>query len=214
MKILLKIDNYHIHKSDLINKNIEYYFEMNVKLVPIIEIINSSGTVLFKYPQYTLLDKIVDVWKIIIKYYYDYKPFIIGKYSGKYEGYHLITHEECKSSEFVSLLSFYYKTNHGVTVLDKIDRSFVWNDNKAFSIDNISIQCCRAGPNELTRLCYGLTKTDIKNEIYRIKTGEITTTSVNPITGLFVLNNLFFPVIPDEPIAHVQQNSYLYLDYL
>lgn len=184
---------------------------MDVKLIPIIEIINSSGTVVFKYPQYTLLDKIVDVWKIIIKYYYSYQPFAIGQYSKKYEGYRLITHEECKSSEFVSLLASYYKTNHGVIVLDKINRSFVWNKNKAFSIDNISIQCWKADTNNLTRLCVGLSDNHIKDDIHRIKTGKITT--VNPIVGLFVLNDLFFPIIPDEIVPTVQRNDELYLDY-
>ena len=189
---------------------------MNVKLVPIIEIINSSGTVLFKYPQYTLLDKIVDVWKIIIKYYYDYRPFAVGNYAGKYEGYRLITHEECKSPEFVSLFSSHCKISYGIMALDKIERSFLYNNNKALSLKEsfwgyTSIQCWKAGPGDLTRLCSGSTDNDIKNVTHKIETGKISPDG--SIVGLFVLNDLFFPFIPDEIIPSTQKNNHLYLDY-
>lgn len=41
-------------------------------------IIDLKGNIIFKFPPNTLLEKITDVWPLIIDYYENYYPFAVG----------------------------------------------------------------------------------------------------------------------------------------
>jgi len=215
---------------------------MSIKLVPIIEIVRNDA-ILFKYPPHTLLDKIVDVWEIIIDYHRHYRPFVIGNYSGKYEGYRLITHEECKSHEFISLFASHYRINHGIHASDKIYDSHLYNDNKVFSIYDQPIKCHRSCCDGIIRLSITGLKGDVKKYIQYIETGKVNTlrdginnipkmhqpsgtcnfSRIDPplsVSGLFVQVDLSFPIIPEKIIVLSPEtpqreikNDYLYLNY-
>lgn len=90
---------------------------MSIVFNQITEISDSDGKVLIKYPVNTLLDRITDVWPLIIDYYQNFRPFVFGVHSGSYSNYRLITHEECNTKTFVQLLKTHYKKNKGIRSL-------------------------------------------------------------------------------------------------
>jgi len=71
-------------------------------------ILDTKGNVIFKFPPNTLLEKITDVWPLIIDYYENYYPFAVGTAD---ENYREVTLEESKSNEFTKLFSAIYMDN-------------------------------------------------------------------------------------------------------
>jgi len=67
-----------------------------------------NGETIFKFPPNTLLERIVDVWQLIINYYENYYPFAIG-YPDK--NYRELTPIEAKTDEFIKLFVTIVKQN-------------------------------------------------------------------------------------------------------
>lgn len=84
---------------------------MNVpRLIPTLSynIKDTSGNILLEFPLNTLLDKITDEWSLIMNYYENYYPIVIGV---NIDGYRPITYEECKTDKFIKLFIMSYKKN-------------------------------------------------------------------------------------------------------
>ena len=65
-------------------------------------IIDPKGNVIFKFPPNILLEKITDVWPLIIDYYENYYPFAVGNPD---QNYREVTLEESKTNGFIKLFS-------------------------------------------------------------------------------------------------------------
>ena len=72
-------------------------------------ICDNSDNVIFKFPQNTLLDKISDVWPLIMSYYTNYYPFTIGIDD---ENYRELTYDEAKTDQFIKLFAIAYRKNN------------------------------------------------------------------------------------------------------
>ena len=69
---------------------------------------DANGKVLFKFPANTVLDKITDVWPLIMNYYENFYPIMIGGQCGKYRE---LTTKEFKTDKFIKLFSDMYREN-------------------------------------------------------------------------------------------------------
>ena len=67
---------------------------------------DSKGNILFEFPPNTLLERITDVWPIIINYYENFFPFAIETTNSNYRK---LTIEECKQESFVRLFGTAYR---------------------------------------------------------------------------------------------------------
>lgn len=116
---------------------------MSIVFNQVIEISNPNGKVLIKYPVGTLLDRITDVWPLIIEYYQNFHPFAFGVYSGSYPYYRLITHEECNTKTFVQLMKTHYGKNKGIRSLVSDDeytqRKYLCSDKGNIYVDERKI---------------------------------------------------------------------------
>src|SRR6266567_3937556 len=108
---------------------------MSIIFNQITEISDAKGNVLIKYPIGTLLDRITDVWPIIIEYYHHFRPFAIGLHSDSYLNHRLITHDECNTKTFTQLFGAYYgksyyKKRKGIHALvtNNIRRKYLCSD--------------------------------------------------------------------------------------
>lgn len=76
---------------------------------------DNEGNVIFKFPPNTLLERIIDVWPLIINYYQEYYPFAIGKIeentSPFIKNYRPLTYIESKKDNFIKLFSVVHKKN-------------------------------------------------------------------------------------------------------
>jgi len=68
-------------------------------------IFDAKGNILFQFPPNTLLEKIIDVWPLIMNYYENYNLFSIGAH----EGYRPVTLEEFKTNGFIKSFSSEYR---------------------------------------------------------------------------------------------------------
>lgn len=79
---------------------------MNPRLL---NVIFDNDDIIFKFPQNTLLDKITDVWSLIMNYYKNYYPFMIGVTD---KNYRELRYEEAKTDKFIKLFATAYKNNN------------------------------------------------------------------------------------------------------
>ena len=89
---------------------------LKILMKPVLSYIieDNIGNFLFRYPPNTLLDKITDVWPLIVDYYDNYYPFSIQKSIGgvsvsQGDIYRHLTFDEIKTNSFVRLFSVSYK---------------------------------------------------------------------------------------------------------
>lgn len=159
------------------------------KNTEITEILDSSRKVLIIYPVNTLLDKITDVWPLIINYYNGFRPFAFGIHSDKYTHYRLITHEECSTKNFIKLFKTYYEKSHGIRSLvsDHVEPKYLCSDTGSLTINNNVLYL-----KYYHVLCdwhYGIFHINMISDIEKIKT-------INKVYhdsfGLFVLSHLNF----------------------
>jgi len=88
---------------------------------------DTKGNILFEFPPNSLLERIIDVWPIIIDYHENYFPFVVEMTNSNYRK---ITIEECKLESFVRLFSIAYRKK-------RITRKDVFV--KRLCIDNIPL---------------------------------------------------------------------------
>mgnify|MGYP003388057051 CR=1 FL=1 len=94
---------------------------MSIKIVHINHILNSNNQEIFSVPSHTLLDKILpELWSPIINYYYHHRPFVIGGWKPKYNGYRMITQPECETDDFKKLFEEYREINKGLYSMDNM----------------------------------------------------------------------------------------------
>ena len=170
---------------------------MNIVLnqsTEITEILDSDEKVLIKYPIGTLLDKITDVWSLIIDYYHHFRPFAFGMHSDKYTHYRLITHEECNTKKFIQLFKAYYgksyyKKEYGIRSLvsDGTAQKYLCSDIGSLTINNNVLYLNYY--YILRDWHYSIVHINMISDIEKIKT-------INKICGepygLFVLSHLNF----------------------
>jgi len=106
---------------------------MNLKFVEVIKIYSNNNDLLLEYPKNTLLDEIIDVWPIIIRYL-NPNLFMIGKHCDNYNGFRLITRDECKTKLFISLFYANYIERNGIAVL--FDNNYVGDGIRYISSNN------------------------------------------------------------------------------
>lgn len=175
---------------------------MHIKIVETVKIFNINNKLLIEYPKNTLLDKIVDVWPIIAKYN-NPNLFMIGKHADKYDGFRLITNEECRTNLFVSLFCANYIEKNGIAVLfDNDDLSdgprYISNQKSLLLIDieAIHIQRCIFKKNDIiecrTNYYSGANLIRKISDIYTRET-YVKWSGCNNGMGLFVPND--FPFI-------------------
>ena len=101
---------YHPLLKKLINK-LSHVTIIKIKLIssmkPVLSYVirDTTGKIIFDFPPNTLLEKITDVWSIIIDYRNNYYPFLIGIDSN----YREVTRDEFKTNKFIKLFYFAYK---------------------------------------------------------------------------------------------------------
>src|SRR5690606_33307300 len=82
---------------------------------PILEynIKDADGKIIFSFPFNTLLEKIIDVWPLIMNYYEEYYPFAIGNIDGNtspfIKNYRPLTYIESKTDNFIKLFFIMHK---------------------------------------------------------------------------------------------------------
>jgi len=79
-----------------------------MKPILLYSIKDTNGGTLFEFPVDTLLERIIDVWHIIIDYHENYYPFSID---GNDKKYRRLTIEETKTKKFIQLFATMYKKN-------------------------------------------------------------------------------------------------------
>lgn len=150
----------------------------------------------------TALNQIIsDLWPIINEYYCTQPIFVVGKISGNYPGYRLITEDDLRNKIIINSLVSYYKRNKGISSLDDFCGVYICGNDIDISIYG---QCLRYEYSYLNE-----PKCIKKFDIIRFKTGEYGGNEIiqflNAITpspyqasmdntGLFVINN----IIPDR----------------
>ena len=77
---------------------------MNPLLLYIIK--DTNGNTIFEFLPGSLLDKITDVWPVIMEYYKHYYPFAIGN---DREHYRPLTYAEFKTDNFIKLFATSYR---------------------------------------------------------------------------------------------------------
>lgn len=80
---------------------------------------DANGKVLFKFPANTVLEKITDVWPLIMNYYESFYPIMIGGQCGKYRD---VTIKEFKTNKFIKLFSDMYQENRILMNTPNIER--------------------------------------------------------------------------------------------
>jgi len=81
--------------------------------------------------------------------------FGFGKYSETYEGYRLITAEECKSIQFLKIFKDHYEKYHGIRSLDNFKADILCNDTHPLCIyDTDWIRLCYKSVNIGEHYCF------------------------------------------------------------
>ena len=83
-------------------------------------IVDSNNKTIYDYPSNTLLDKInIDLWNIILKDYMNCWPIAVGKISGTYPGFRLITSLDCENKYFMESFDKFIKNYGGLYLLEE-----------------------------------------------------------------------------------------------
>jgi|SRR5690606_20602319 len=91
-------------------------------------------------PPNTLFDKIIDPLSIIEKYYDSFTLFIIGKCNKKYDGYKLMSYNECEHKSFHEALMKCYLLNNGIYVHEITNDEYLWNQFMCLTISGYIIR--------------------------------------------------------------------------
>lgn len=100
---------------------------------PILEynIKDADDKIIFSFPLNTLLEKIIDVWPLIMSYYQNYYPFALEIYDGNYR---LLTHEEFSTESCLKLFAFSYSKKRIQIINGKIGCTVIGINNFALLI--------------------------------------------------------------------------------
>lgn len=103
-------------------------YKMNtIKYESIGKIYDSTGKLIFTFPSDTELIKIpLDLWFVINYYCKDFILYVVGSYSKKYPGYHLMTQTELGYNS--NLLQF-YRTNNGILSIGNFKGGYIGGVN-------------------------------------------------------------------------------------
>lgn len=117
-------------------------------------IIDLKGNIIFKFPPNTLLEKITDVWPLIIDYYENYYPFAVGNPD---QNYRKVTPEESKTNDFIKLFYAIYKDDRIKMI------NHVCNGSKCIAInDNVLI--VKGGINKFSSIVSVINKSETSIE--------------------------------------------------
>lgn len=98
---------------------------MTLRIVPLAinRIVDPNNKTIYDYPGNTLLEKInIDLWNIILKDYMNCWPIAVGKISGIYPGFRLITNLDRENKYFMESFDKFIKIYGGLYLLE-INRS-------------------------------------------------------------------------------------------
>lgn len=76
-----------------------------------------------------------DVMPIINDYHKTFPLFVIGKHSGKYDGYRLVTTEDINNNNFIELFGNSYRMNNGILSLSNFTGDVLCIDKYAAKIN-------------------------------------------------------------------------------
>lgn len=93
----------------------------------------------------TLLSNIVlDLLPIIKEYIRIFPIFAIGKYSGSYDDYRLITRNDFDDKNFFETFKKYYYDNVGLLSLDDFDGAVLCGENFSILIEDYYVRCTKS----------------------------------------------------------------------
>ena len=159
---------------------------MNYQFDCIIDVTSKDGQLIWKIPQKTLFDKIIDLWPLITDYYFEYHPFALGKVDNLYNNYRLITRDEFNNPLFTKLFKTNYLLHEGIYSLSfsLTYASDINISSGTLYIDYHEVYTCSSNSEFMKIYCRGK---DILGDVSLVRCGSLRRKRE---TGLFIQNGL------------------------
>ena len=99
---------------------------MNITSETIFSVRDTSGNILFRFPDNNVLINIIpDLWPSIIKYF-DNHLFAIGYFCVLRDDFRLVTKSEMENNKIINLFAYLYKCNNGIlNLMNFLDNNYL-----------------------------------------------------------------------------------------